>query len=333
MKVTTNATLGFSPVASPFQHWPKGQRYCRSAIYFSFILLLLVPFSTASAQEEATCDALVVANSWARPALAVTGTGAVYGTIANLSSTDDTLIAASTDAAEVVEFHLGSMDENGVMSMSPIEDGIPVGAGRAVEIAPAGIHIMLINLTQDLVDGETLDLTLTFENAGDLTATILIHEPEPEMDAPEAEHHQHDETPSLAVLGECEAGIYAAGVWARPSVTSTGAAYGYIFNFTDQDETLTGATTEIAEVVEFHTMTMEGDVMTMTPVEGGIITIPANGVVQFKPGGLHFMFINLTDTLDAGQTLEMTLTFEEAGEVKLTLPIEEPLPIMEEHSH
>jgi copper(I)-binding protein len=62
--------------------------------------------------------------------------------------------------------------------------------------------------------------------------------------------------------------------------------------------------------------TVEADgVMKMEHVEA--LDIPADGMLEMKPGGYHIMLMGLTQPLKEGDEIEITLTFEKAGEVKL----------------
>jgi copper(I)-binding protein len=91
-----------------------------------------------------------------------------------MSDTPDALIAADTDVAETVELHTVVM-ENNVMMMRPVEQ-IDIPASSETELRPGGFHVMLLGINQDLAEGETVELTLTFENAGDITVTAPIRQ-------------------------------------------------------------------------------------------------------------------------------------------------------------
>jgi periplasmic copper chaperone A len=99
-------------------------------------------------------------------------TSAVYMTLVNPTGQADALIGAATDAAEIVELHLSSMD-NGIMRMRPVER-IDVPANGQAELMPGGYHVMLIGLTRDLDAGDTIDLTLNFEQAGALELSVPV---------------------------------------------------------------------------------------------------------------------------------------------------------------
>jgi periplasmic copper chaperone A len=57
----------------------------------------------------------------------------------------------------------------------------------------------------------------------------------------------------------------------------------------------------------------------MHPVER--IEVPAGGSVSLEPGGYHIMLINLTQELEVGGTIDLTVTFEKAGDIKVTAEV------------
>lgn len=87
----------------------------------------------------------------------------------------DRLLTISTSLAEAVELH-SAVSNDGVISMQPIEEGIAVPPGGSVELKPGGFHAMLIGLKKDLRLGETVDLQLTFERAGEVVVKAQVRE-------------------------------------------------------------------------------------------------------------------------------------------------------------
>ncbi len=67
-------------------------------------------------------------------------------------------------------------------------------------------------------------------------------------------------------------------------------------------------------------MTMEGGVMKMRPVEGGLEIKPGE-TVTLQPGGYHMMLVDLKHPLEAGQDVKATLKFDKAGTVDVDYPI------------
>lgn len=121
-----------------------------------------------------------------------------------------------------------------------------------------------------------------------------------------------------AVAGDL---MISAG-WARAMLPGqpTGGAYLTITNKGTDADRLLGATSPAAGKVQIHSMEMTGDVMVMRPVEGGI-EIPAGATVEFKPGGMHIMFIAVSQPFRVGGTIPLTLEFAKAGKVQVMLPV------------
>jgi len=93
-----------------------------------------------------------------------------------------------------------------------------------------------------------------------------------------------------------------------------------IVNKGSQPDRLIGGQTAFAGKVEIHEMKMQGDVMRMRQLADGLV-IPPGGSVDLKPGGYHLMFMNLKAPLKAGETRDVTLIFEKAGKVNVTLAV------------
>jgi copper(I)-binding protein len=134
--------------------------------------------------------------------------------------------------------------------------------------------------------------------------------------------HQHGSSQQDMMM-DCP-GLMLIDGWARATSAGApnGAAYGYVVNLGPESDTLIGGSTPAASTVEIHTMILDGDVMRMRPVEGGL-EIPAMGFAELAPGGLHIMFINLVAPLEAGSILDVVLTFEKAGDIAFAIPVRE----------
>lgn len=146
---------------------------------FTAALAILTLLASASLLPEAAnahdykAKSLVIDHPWVRPSLGRVPNSAAYMTIKNTGAQDDRLVAASTDAAQVVELHT-HINDNGIMRMREVEGGIALPAGETVAFKPGGLHIMLIGLTQRLEKGGLLPMTLTFEKAGKIEIVAII---------------------------------------------------------------------------------------------------------------------------------------------------------------
>lgn len=114
-----------------------------------------------------------------------------------------------------------------------------------------------------------------------------------------------------------------AGGWARAMLPGQPAGGGYltIANKGQAADKLVAASSPSAGKVEIHTMEIVNDVMVMRPVDGGL-EIPAGATVELKPGGLHVMFMAVKEPFKEGGTVPVTLEFEKAGKVEVTLPVQ-----------
>ncbi|KUF12189.1 copper chaperone PCu(A)C [Pseudoponticoccus marisrubri] len=118
------------------------------------------------------------------------------------------------------------------------------------------------------------------------------------------------------------ADITVSDAYARAANTKAGAAFMMIENTGETDDRLVEARSEIAHRVELHTHQDMGDgVMRMTHVEEGFV-IPAGGSHALARGGDHVMFMGLKQPMAQGDTVSVTLVFEQAGEVALEIPVD-----------
>jgi copper(I)-binding protein len=111
--------------------------------------------------------------------------------------------------------------------------------------------------------------------------------------------------------------------FATPPNAPVAGGYLAITNSGEADDVLTAVRTapDFAGMVQLHEMTMEGGVMRMGEVAGGI-PIPAGETVTLEQGGLHVMFLRLPRGFEEGQEVPATLVFEQAGEVEVVFDVE-----------
>ena len=118
-------------------------------------------------------DNIMVMDAYARVASKVAKSGAAFMMIHNHSDQEDRLVAAASDVAKRVELHT-HLEENGVMKMTKLEDGMIIPAGGMHALKRGGDHVMFMGLTRSLEHGGMIEVTLTFEHAGDVTMTVPI---------------------------------------------------------------------------------------------------------------------------------------------------------------
>lgn len=115
---------------------------------------------------------LVVKDAWARPGIAG-GTSAVYMLIENPLAEDDSLQSAACPEAGMTQIHMSSMDASGKMTMQE-QKSVLIPASGEVTFQPGGLHVMLIDLKQDLTTADKIEVTLKFEKAGEMTLQVPI---------------------------------------------------------------------------------------------------------------------------------------------------------------
>lgn len=131
-----------------------------------------------------------------------------------------------------------------------------------------------------------------------------------------ADAHAHEVKVGDLVIGHS---------WARQSPMGADVAAGYmtITNTGKVDDRLVKATAAITATVQLHEMKMEGDVMKMAEIPGGIV-IPAGATIELKPKSLHIMFMDLKAPVMEGEEMAGTLTFEKAGTVDIEYEVRAP---------
>lgn len=102
-----------------------------------------------------------------------------------------------------------------------------------------------------------------------------------------------------------------------------GGGYVTIHNGGGTDDRLVSISSTEAGKVELHEMTMQGDVMKMRELKGGI-AVPAGATVTLSPNTLHMMFLKVKSPFKQGGSVSVRLTFEKAGALDMTLPVTSP---------
>lgn len=124
-------------------------------------------FSTAAFAQVSVSDA------WVRATVPVQKTSGAFLTLASKQAAR--LVGASSPAAGRVELHQMEMSGQ-TMKMHEV-DAIALPAGVTVDLARAGYHLMLLDLKQQLKEGDTVQVTLTVEDAAHKRESILVAVP------------------------------------------------------------------------------------------------------------------------------------------------------------
>ena len=118
-----------------------------------FAVAVAVAFSLPAVAQ------VTVKDPWARATVPAAKSSGAFMQV--LSKTDARLVGVSIPVAGVAELHQMSMQDNR-MTMAPVE-AIDLPAGKTVALASGGYHIMLMGLTRQLKEGETIPVTLLVE--------------------------------------------------------------------------------------------------------------------------------------------------------------------------
>ena len=161
-------------------------------------VLAIAPFALAACGGD---DPIKIEGQWARTSPAMASMGAAYMSIS--ASEGDQLVGVSVPAsvaarAEIHEMVPADTAMNDSMDMSATDDdmdhsmdddemamdmgamvmqqimALDLPAGETVNLEPGGYHVMLIDLAEPLVEGDTFNLTLDFAEADDLTVEVVV---------------------------------------------------------------------------------------------------------------------------------------------------------------
>jgi copper(I)-binding protein len=139
----------------------------------SFAALAFAGFASWAHAEDFKVKDIVIVQPFAPPSIPGMTSGGAYLNLENQGKSADRLVSASSPRAKRVEIHTMSMD-GGIMRMREI-GGIDLPPGAKVSMLPRhGYHLMLMDLTAPLKEGETLPLTLTFEKAGSVEVKARV---------------------------------------------------------------------------------------------------------------------------------------------------------------
>ena len=130
--------------------------------------------------------------------------------------------------------------------------------------------------------------------------------------------------PSALLAHGYKAGaISIAHPWSRQTAPGQTVGGGFLVaaNASGKEDRLVSVTSPAAAEVQLHSMSMDGGVMRMRHVTGGL-PVQAHGKLELKPGGFHVMFLDLKRPLAAGESVPAVLTFEKAGAVPVSFKVE-----------
>lgn len=135
---------------------------------------ILAASAAAFLAFPAFAQGVAVQDPYARSASAMATTGAAFMVITNTGGAADRLIGVTSDVAEKVELHTHREDANGVMRMIHVEEGLDLPEGGEIVMERGGHHVMFMGLKEPMAQGDMIDLTLVFEQAGEVAVQVPV---------------------------------------------------------------------------------------------------------------------------------------------------------------
>ena len=135
----------------------------------------LAAFSVTAQAAEIKHGQLTIDSPWARAsATSKAKAGAAFLMLKNSAHHADRLLGGSSAVAKKVEIHNHLMNDAGVMKMVHVKEGVEVPGMGGVALKPGSYHVMLMGLKAPLKEGETFELELNFEKAGNITVPVTV---------------------------------------------------------------------------------------------------------------------------------------------------------------
>ncbi len=167
----------------------KARSTSRRSLASMLAAMALVIAAWPSAAHDFKLGPLRIDHPYAIPTPPGATTGAAYlRGIRNTGDQGDRLIGASTPASRAVEIHRSAIDAQNVMRMRAV-DGIALPPQGETRLGHGGeYHLMLVNLSAPLKNGDRFPMTLRFERAGEREVMVWVQQP---RDATAAQEHRH----------------------------------------------------------------------------------------------------------------------------------------------
>ncbi len=135
-------------------------------------LFLLSTIMVACGNMPNTSE-ITVNNAWIRPGETDGPPTAAYMVVQNTGNGADRLLSISADFSEMLTAHETQVVDD-IARMIPQEDGVLIPAKSTVEFRQGGLHVMIMQLNENLIEGQEVELVLMFENAGEITVSAIV---------------------------------------------------------------------------------------------------------------------------------------------------------------
>lgn len=146
-------------------------------LFFSIFFMLLFTGCRQDSDNGADTDQLQgegieVDGAWARPA-AEGRMSAAYFLITNYGEDSETLESIESDVAQNAEMHESYEREEGMVGMRAVED-LEIPSKSTIRFEQGGFHVMLVELTRNLSEGDTFNLTLNFQDSDSIIIEVPV---------------------------------------------------------------------------------------------------------------------------------------------------------------
>lgn len=144
----------------------------RIAVAMTMAIVLVV--GAAACSSDDTAKSISINDPWAMNATMSQGNGAAFMTVENTSSAEDELIAVSVPSSVATEAQMHDVAMEGEMMKMVQVQAVSIPANGTREFKHGSFHIMLMGLQNPLEIGSTVDITMTFKNAGKMTVSFPV---------------------------------------------------------------------------------------------------------------------------------------------------------------
>ena len=117
-------------------------------------------------------------------------------------------------------------------------------------------------------------------------------------------------------------GLVLSDFWIKKVIPNNNITAGYvkIENKNEKSERLISVEADFSKRIELHDMYVKNNIMIMKHLEEGVL-IKSKSQLDFKPGSLHIMFIDLTKSLKKTKLQKVKFNFKNAGSIVVNMPI------------
>ena len=138
--------------------------YGRLAVFVLALLLL--------ASMPAMAGVLIASDCWARASVPGARSAVVYGSFRNEGKRSLAIERVTSEIAGRISIHRTVLENNMVM-MSSIDE-LRIAPGEEVELEPGGLHMMLTDLTRELIEKEVFEIRLFFSDGTTAVADVKV---------------------------------------------------------------------------------------------------------------------------------------------------------------